>query len=116
MITSLGKFLRKLRIDNNEILLDMAKRLDVSPAFLSAIENGKKSIPSKLTAKICELYNLSTQESNNFDQAIAETERSCKIDLTDVKKTNIGVAVSFARKFADMDEEQIEAIRKILGD
>ena len=42
MLTSLGKFLRKLRIDNNELLKDMAQKLNVSVSFLSAVENGKK--------------------------------------------------------------------------
>ena len=42
MITSLGRFLRKLRIDQGEILKDMADKLGVSVSFLSAVENGKK--------------------------------------------------------------------------
>ena len=46
MITPIGKFLRKLRIDTGEILKDMAEKLHVSPSFLSAVENGKKKMPS----------------------------------------------------------------------
>ena len=42
MLTSIGRFLRKLRIDHGEILKDMADALGVSSAFLSAVENGKK--------------------------------------------------------------------------
>ena len=42
MITSLGTFLRKLRLAKGEILKDMAECLGVSSAFLSAVENGKK--------------------------------------------------------------------------
>ena len=42
MLTALGKFLRKLRIDNGEILKDMADKLGVTASFLSAVENGKK--------------------------------------------------------------------------
>ena len=42
MATTLGVFLRKLRLANDEILKDMAKNLGVSSAFLSAVENGKK--------------------------------------------------------------------------
>ena len=39
MLTSLGKFLRKLRIDRGEILKDMADKLGVTVSFLSAVEN-----------------------------------------------------------------------------
>lgn len=42
MVTAFGKFCRKLRIDRGQIMLDMAESLQVSPAFLSAVENGKK--------------------------------------------------------------------------
>ncbi len=37
MLTSFGKILRKLRIDRSERLLDIAKKLDISVAFLSFV-------------------------------------------------------------------------------
>ena len=43
MTTNFGKFCRKLRIDNDELLYDMAAKLGVSSAFLSKVENGKKN-------------------------------------------------------------------------
>ena len=46
MLTSIGRFLKKLRIDRGEILKDMAEKLDVTVSFLSAVENGKKHMPS----------------------------------------------------------------------
>ena len=115
MLTSVGKFLRKVRIDNNEILLNMANKLGVSSSFLSAVENGKKKIPADWSIRICELYGLDEIQCENLDQAIAETEQSYEIDLSGVSQSNREVAVSFARKFASMDESQIEQIKKILG-
>ncbi|WP_375631934.1 MULTISPECIES: helix-turn-helix domain-containing protein, partial [unclassified Bartonella] len=67
MVTSFGKILRKLRIDHSERLLDMAKKLDISVAFLSSVEIGKKSVPVGLEEKIIELYAL--------DQEVAEILR-----------------------------------------
>ena len=46
MLTSIGKFLRKLRVDHDEILKDMAEKLEVTVSFLSAVENGKKHMPA----------------------------------------------------------------------
>ena len=40
MLTALGKFLKKLRVDRNEVLKDMSARLGVTASFLSAVENG----------------------------------------------------------------------------
>ena len=46
MVTSFGKFLRNLRMDIGELLLNMADKLGVSPAFLSGVENGKRKTNS----------------------------------------------------------------------
>ena len=42
MLTQLGIFLRKLRLDSGEIMKEMAKKLKVSSSFLLAVENGEK--------------------------------------------------------------------------
>ena len=50
MLTALGRFLRKIRIDRNELLKDMADKLEVSASFLSAVENGKRACHRNGTA------------------------------------------------------------------
>lgn len=50
-ITQLGKFLRKIRIDCNQILMDMATELNISVAQLSAIELGKRAVSDATKAK-----------------------------------------------------------------
>lgn len=114
MLTSLGKFLRKIRIDQGEILKDMADKLGVTVSFLSAVENGKKKMPSSWSNKICVLYDLDVDQRNDFTTAIAETEDSIEMNLTGSSLGKRELAVSFARKFSDIDEGQAEAIRKIL--
>ena len=56
MLTSIGRFLRKLRIDNGEILKDMAEALGGSSAFLSAVENGKKKMTEGWIEKLKSIY------------------------------------------------------------
>jgi transcriptional regulator with XRE-family HTH domain len=114
MITPLGKFLRKLRIDRGEILKTMADKLEVSSSFLSAVENGKKRMPSAWNNRIVELYGLTHEERKNFTQAIAETEDSLELNFNGVPTQNRELAVSFARKFVDFDTEQLEEIKRIL--
>lgn len=114
MITSLGRFLRKLRIDQGEILKDMADKLNISVSFLSSVENGKKRMPSAWNAKLCELYHLTPEQKKTFTAAIAETEESLELDFYGVTVGKRELAVSFARKFSDFDENQMEAIKKIL--
>lgn len=116
MLTSIGRFLRKLRIDRGEILKNMADKLDVSVSFLSAVENGKKKMPTAWNKKICDLYHLDEEQRDAFTTAIADTESSIEMSLNDVTMGRRELAVSFARKFSEIDEMQIEEIKKILQD
>jgi len=114
MLTSIGRFLRKLRIDRGEILKDMADKLCVTVSFLSAIENGKKKMPSAWNTRICELYELDSQQKEAFTTAIAETESSITMDFDCATLQHKELAISFARKFSEIDTDQLEAIKKIL--
>ena len=97
MLTSIGKFLRKLRIDHGEILKDMSEKLEVTVSFLSAVENGKKKMPSTWNKKICDLYQLDVEQREAFTEAIADTEDSIEMSLSDVTLEQRELAVSFAR-------------------
>ena len=43
--TKFGEIVRVLRVKHHEVMGDMAKVLDTSLPFLSAVENGKKNVP-----------------------------------------------------------------------
>ena len=58
MVTEYGKLLRKIRIDHDEILKDMASKLEITAAYLSSIENGKRQIPINMTKTIVAKYKL----------------------------------------------------------
>ena len=114
MVTELGKFLRKLRIDRNEYLKDMAGKLNVTVSYLSAIENGNKKMPPAWGNLICELYNLDAEQSEEFTKAIADSEDKVEMNLKGMNKENRYLAVSFARKFSDFDERKKELLFKLL--
>ena len=59
MLSEYGKILRIIRINNGELLNDMAQKVDVSPALLSYIENGKREIPVSCLINLSRLYNVS---------------------------------------------------------
>ena len=70
MKTEFGKFLRKLRVDHDERLSDMASKLKVSSSFLSTVENGKKMFPSRFIAELCILYNLDEKKKLELMDAV----------------------------------------------
>lgn len=114
MLTELGKFLRKLRIDRGEYLKDMAENLNVTVSFLSAVENGKKRMPSSWNNRICELYKLGKDQMEEFTRAIADSEEKVEMNLKEANEMNRCLAVSFARRFSDFDERKIEKIIRLL--
>ena len=55
MITSLGKQLRMVRLNSGDLLKDMAKKLEITPAYLSSIENGKRTPPQNIANRVAEI-------------------------------------------------------------
>lgn len=115
MVNALGKFLRKLRIDVGETLRDMADKLCVSSAFLSAVENGKKKMPESWFAKIESMYNLTSEQMDEFRKAELESRESIELHIQGIPAQNRDLAVAFARSFGTLDDEMIEKIQKLLN-
>lgn len=114
-LSPFGKEIRRIRLDQEITLLEMARRLGVSSAFASAVEVGSKKVPDDYPARVAVALNLS-------DEIAEELERLAR---TSVPEVRIGfgrgtqqhereVAQMFARRFGELDGEQFESIRKIL--
>ena len=114
MLTSIGKFLRKMRIDHEEILKDMAEKLGVSSAFLSAVENGKKKMPEIWFEKLKSIYSFTAEQAEELQKAIIDTNNMVEIELKNASKINKDLAISFAREFDSLDDETSKQILKIL--
>lgn len=113
MITALGIFLRKLRLDVDEIMKEMAEKLEVSPSFLSAVENGKKKIPDTWYDMIVRLYDLTEDKQNELIISIEESQKSIEINLENLSKEKKRLAFSFARELENMNEQEIHKMKKI---
>ena len=113
MVTAFGKFCRKLRIDEGELLLDMAKKLDVSTAFLSKVENGRRKPPEDWEERIINLYNLNGEKRQEFEECIYRTMNAESINIKDFDEEDRNLMLSFARKFNTLDKE---ALRKMIED
>lgn len=114
MITSLGNFLRRLRLANGEILKTMAERLEVSSAFLSAVENGKKKMPESWTPKLRTLYRLTESQIEELQTAEIASRESIELHTKNVSNANRELAILFARRFDDLDEKTSRRILEIL--
>ncbi|MGG1598880.1 helix-turn-helix domain-containing protein [Paenibacillus naphthalenovorans] len=114
MLTQFGKFCRKLRIDNGELLKEMADKLGVTSSYLSAVENGKRNVPHDWLETITDLYSLSQIQKKELNEAIEESQLTIKMELKDYNNSEKNLIMSFAREFKDLDEENRDKIRNIL--
>ena len=114
MTTSLGEFLRSLRIENHEILKDMADNLGVSSAFLSAVENGKKKLPDSWYEKLTVLYSLTKEQQEELERVVMETNGIVELDITHGARYQRNLAVSFAREFNSIDEDLCKKLLDLL--
>lgn len=114
MLTSLGKFLRTYRIQQGELLKDMADKIGVAPAYLSSIENGKRTATKSIINKIAESYRLTDAQYSELNAAFFETLDEINLCTKNATAMQRGLCVSFARAFNNLNSEQIEEIKRIL--
>lgn len=113
-VTELGKLLRKLRIDREETLGDMAEKLDITSSYLSAIEKGKRPAPDGFVDKIAELYALSASAIKELADAADKTIQNIKMNLAGSSDSKREAALCFARSFDDLDDETAKSVMKLL--
>lgn len=116
MLSKFGKELRKMRIDGNELLRDMAEKLDMTAAYLSAIETGSRRIPDDLVKKIISAYHCDSATALSLSAAAELSSKTLTIDLENANQNQKMLANSFARKFSSLSEEEIEIFKKLINE
>ncbi|CAM3103035.1 helix-turn-helix domain-containing protein [Cupriavidus taiwanensis] len=114
MLTSFGRFLRELRHQHTELMKDMADKLGVSAAFLSAVETGKKSIPPTWTKSLTDAYKLPPAAVSQMQSAIDASARSVTIDLANQSEERRSAAVALARQFGDLSDDQLASLKQAM--
>ena len=114
-VTSLGKILRKIRIDHNEVLQDMAEKLGVTASFLSAVENGKRNVPASWLDQLPSVYSLSEQSADALRQAARTQMKFVKLELDKANEKRDEVVFAFARKIEELDDTVLDELKKILA-
>lgn len=115
MLTEFGKEIRKLRIDLGITLFDMARATGVSSAFLSAMENGKKSVPDDYIDVLAEKFEYVKNAKNHFLRLADKSKKEVRINLTETKPSVNELATAFARNFSELSDEQIAKIHSIMN-
>ncbi|WP_028773700.1 helix-turn-helix domain-containing protein [Shewanella waksmanii] len=112
MVTAFGKFLRKLRVEKELVLREMAESLDISSAQLSAMELGKRTIQPTLAKKIVDIYGVSSVQE--VEQLIYISQPAIKTDLTSGNGKQRETMIMFARAFDELSDEQLKSVQDII--
>jgi transcriptional regulator with XRE-family HTH domain len=112
VLTPFGKALRKLRIDKELTLHELALKMKLSAAFISAVETGRKPIPDGFTLAAQRAMKLTSSECKELRRAADQTRKEVRIDkLTSEQRE---VVAAFARGISDIDPDLLEKIKKAI--
>ena len=115
MLTTFGKFCRKLRIDYGQLLKDMADILGVTASYLSAVEIGKRAVPKKWKSIIIEHYSLDEEQSQILAEAIDLSKQDIKMAMNKFTESDKKLVLSFARSFTELNDDEKARIKNILN-
>lgn len=113
MLTEFGRLLRIIRINCGDSARDMAAKLNMSPSYLSTIENGKRNIPSDMEELLIKAYNLSDKDKEKLRRAMLDSSDTVKLDLTELAEKKKHVIFALTKE--DLDEETVNQLYYIIN-
>lgn len=115
-MTPFGERLRALREARGITLTELAAALHVSPAYLSALEHGKRGRPSAgLIHQVNEFFGLIWDEAEELVQLARLSHPRVVVDTSGLSPRATELANQLARRIRELPEERVEAILRILG-
>jgi transcriptional regulator with XRE-family HTH domain len=116
-MTPFGAKLRALRAARGLRQRDMAAALEVSPAYLSALEHGRRGAPSAgLIHQICEYLGLIWDDADEL-KALAKLSRPrLRVNAAGLTPEQTALGNRLARQLRDLDPDTVAEIHALLDD
>ncbi|MFQ5974175.1 MAG: helix-turn-helix domain-containing protein [Alphaproteobacteria bacterium] len=115
-MTPFGEKVRELRARRGITLKRMAADLEISSAYLSALERGHRGLPSEaLVVQICEYFNLIWDDFEEVQRLAALSHPRVTVDCSGLSPTHTALANELARRIrklsTDTAEEMLQKLR-----
>lgn len=107
MITQLGKELRFIRLDNNELLKHMAEKIGITPSYLSSIEHGKIKPTSELINTIIDVYSLDDEHIEKLGSAFMNVKKKDGVIKNDIENTLRQMCFGRSREWSESMVDRI---------
>ena len=115
MLTRYGKELRKIRLERNLTMTEMANALGITSTFLSMIENGQRNIPEDETSKVCTLYHLSNDEQLVLQKSEYASRKVLKMNLAGMETERKELLLRLSDNITSLTSSQINQMNHIMG-
>ncbi|MBB4286534.1 helix-turn-helix domain-containing protein [Roseospira goensis] len=110
-MTPFGARLRALRAARGLTLNELAARLTVSPAYLSALEHGHRGRPQPgLVMQICGALDLIWDEAEHLKALAAVSAPRVTLDTGGLSPLATELANTLAARLRDLDDETLRAM------
>ena len=114
-MTPFGDRMRKLRAERNMTLKDMAVAVGVSPAYLSALEHGKRGRPSwHLIQRIIAHFNIIWDEAEEVVHLARISHPRIAIDTAGLSPRATELANRLAAEIGKLDQATLEDIMALV--
>jgi transcriptional regulator with XRE-family HTH domain len=110
-MTPFGARLRALRAARSESLKDMAGAIGVSSAYLSALEHGRRGLPTwLLLQRVIAHFNIIWDEAEDLQRLAALSDPRVIIDTARLSPAATELANRLARAIGALPKDEIEAL------
>ena len=93
----------------------MASKLEVTPSYLSAVENGKRNVPQSWGEKLANLYSLNADSAAELHQVVMEAQKAITIDFDEYNKEEITIMMDLAKRLKGLESSDKKKIKAILN-
>lgn len=114
-MTPFGERIRELRRARGITQAQMAADLNVSAAYLSALEHGRRGRPSWfLVQNIIAYFNIIWDEAEELQDLARLSHPRLSVDTAGLSPEATAFVNRLAREIGDLPEERIRAMMKVL--
>lgn len=108
--TPFGQRLAALRAERGMQLKDLAARLGVTPAYLSALEKGDRGVPNRrFLHQICQIFAIIWDEADELTALAAASNPKPQIDVRGKSADHIRLANLIAEQIPTLSDSEATA-------
>ena len=114
-MTPFGARLRELRASRGMALKQLAERLQISEAYLSALEHGRRGAPgSGLVHQVCDAFDLIWDEAEEIARLARLSHPRVVVDTAGLSPGHTALANRLAQTIARLPDATVAALHAVL--